>query len=167
MGYRLPPTPARRVGFELAAPSEVELSPSARGAALPRARTAASTIGELEITVFRAALVIDRDGILEEKVREGIEAAIAAGARVLEAVPVRARRCERLPRRRRVPARQHAPRAALRLRVRDRARRPRCRRRRARDGAQRVARLAGGRRDLAVAEAPVAPIGDRERRALT
>lgn len=86
MGYRLPPTPARRVGFELAAPSEVELSPSPE-ALRCRERRGGRTIGELEITVFHAALVIDRDGILEEKVREGIEAALAAGAHVLEPVP--------------------------------------------------------------------------------
>jgi len=87
MGYRLPPTPARRVGFELATPSEVELSPAGESVRCCE-RDGDRTIGELEITVFRAALVIDRDGILEEKVREGIEAAIATGARVLEAVPV-------------------------------------------------------------------------------
>lgn len=87
MGYRLPPTPARRVGFELAAPSDVELSPSA-GALRCRERRGGQTIGELEISVFHAALVIDRDGILEEKVREAIEAAIASGAYVLEPVPV-------------------------------------------------------------------------------
>ena len=87
MGFRLPPTPARRVGFELAAPSEIELSPAGETVRC-RERDGGRTIGELEITVFRAALVIDRDGILEDKVRVGIEAAISSGARVLEPVPV-------------------------------------------------------------------------------
>jgi len=87
MGYRLPPTPARRVGYELATPREVEVA-NAGDTLCCRERRGGQTIGELEIEVFHAALVIDRDGILEEKVRERIEAAIEAGARVLEAVPV-------------------------------------------------------------------------------
>ena len=86
MGYRLPPTAARRVGFELATPREVEVAPAGEMLRC-RERRGEVTIGELEIEVFHAALVIDRDGILEEKVRERIEAAIAAGAHVLEAVP--------------------------------------------------------------------------------
>jgi hypothetical protein len=87
MAFRLPPTPARRVGFELAAPRDVELSPSG-DVVRCRERQAGRTIGELEISVFHAALVIDRDGILEDKVRAAVEAAIAAGANVLEPVPV-------------------------------------------------------------------------------
>ena len=38
--------------------------------------------------MFRAALVIDRDGILEEKVRHAIVEEVAAGAHVLEPMPV-------------------------------------------------------------------------------
>lgn len=86
MGYRLPPTAARRVGYELATPREVELAPSGERLRCCE-RRGEETIGELEIEVFHAALVIDRDGILEEKVRAAIETAIAAGAHVLEPVP--------------------------------------------------------------------------------
>jgi hypothetical protein len=87
MSYRLPPTPARRVGYELATPREVEVAPAGETLRCCE-RRGGQMVGELEIEVFHAALVIDRDGILEEKVREGIEAAIEAGAHVLEAVPV-------------------------------------------------------------------------------
>jgi hypothetical protein len=87
MAFRLPPTPARRVGFELAAPRDVELAPSG-DIVRCRERQSGRTIGELEISIFHAALVIDRDGILEDKVRAAVEAAIAAGANVLEPVPI-------------------------------------------------------------------------------
>jgi hypothetical protein len=87
MAFRLPPTPARRVGFELAAPRDVELAPSG-DIVRCRERHSGRTIGELEISIFHAALVIDRDGILEDKVRAAVEAAIAAGAHVLEPVPI-------------------------------------------------------------------------------
>jgi hypothetical protein len=87
MAFRLPPTPARRVGFELAAPRDVELAP-AGDVVRCRERQSGRTIGELEISVFHAALVIDRDGILEDKVRAAVDSALAAGASVLEPVPV-------------------------------------------------------------------------------
>jgi hypothetical protein len=46
--------------------------------------------GEVEIEVFQAALVIDRDGILEDKIRTAVDAVVATapGARVLETIPV-------------------------------------------------------------------------------
>jgi hypothetical protein len=78
------------IGFELSPPAEVELEPVGGGPIVVRCceRRAGKTVGELEIAVFQAALVIDRDGILEEKVRGVVEEATAAGARVLTPIPV-------------------------------------------------------------------------------
>ncbi len=91
MAFRQLPTASRRIGFEIQPPSEVEVSPgvSARGDQLVtcRERRDGKTIGELEVRVFHAALVIDRDGILEEKVQEAIDEAAEPGARVLPAIP--------------------------------------------------------------------------------
>ena len=80
MGYR-------RISYEVAPPSDVEV---VRAGETTRCRQqqGGATIGELEITLFKAALVIDRDGILEEKVREAIGAEIAAGAHVTEPAQV-------------------------------------------------------------------------------
>ena len=65
MAYRQLPTASRRIGFEIEAPSEVEVRP---GDVLRCCEQRdGRTIGELEVSVFHAALVIDRDGILEAK----------------------------------------------------------------------------------------------------
>ena len=80
MGFRLPPTLSRRIGFEMTAPVPFELDGETARCRQPE--------GELEIAVFKAALVIDRDGILEEKARHAIVEAVAAGADVLEPMPV-------------------------------------------------------------------------------
>ena len=84
MAFRQPPTTLRRIGFELDAPTDMTIEPTKSGA---RVRGSA---GEVEIEVFQAALVIDRDGILEEKIRTAVDAVVAAerGARVLETIPV-------------------------------------------------------------------------------
>ena len=57
------------IGLELDNPAAIELEPVATGATVVRAheRRDGKTIGELEVEVFKAALVIDREGILEEK----------------------------------------------------------------------------------------------------
>lgn len=76
--YRLIPSASRQrglpaIGFELLAPGEVELTPVPSGPAIVRCaqrRADGQTIGELEVQVFGAALIIDRDGILEEKARD-------------------------------------------------------------------------------------------------
>jgi len=50
----------------------VELTPVAAGDAIVRCcekREDGKTVGELEVSMFKAALIIDRDGILEEKAR--------------------------------------------------------------------------------------------------
>ncbi|MEO6777465.1 MAG: hypothetical protein ABI467_31350 [Kofleriaceae bacterium] len=58
------------IGVELDSPMGIELLPVASGATVVRCSEARDgrPVGELEIEVFKAALVIDRDGILMEKV---------------------------------------------------------------------------------------------------
>ena len=87
MAYRQLPTTSRRIGFEIEPPSEVEVLPGAEVVRLCEKREG-KTIGELEVSVFHAALVIDRDGILEEKAQSAIESAAVPGARVLSPMPV-------------------------------------------------------------------------------
>src|SRR5512142_3477214 len=86
MAYRQLPTPSRRIGFEIQTPSEVEIHPG--DVVRCREKSGHQTVGELEVSVFHAALVIDRDGILEEKIQRAIEATVEPGARVLPAIPV-------------------------------------------------------------------------------
>jgi hypothetical protein len=88
VAFRQAPT-ARKVGFELELPSELEVQPAPDPATVRcRERQGDRTIGELEVSVFEAALVIDRDGILETKVIRALDEAAASGARVHAAVPV-------------------------------------------------------------------------------
>jgi hypothetical protein len=70
--YRRPPRGRPSIGFQLEAPREVALR---EGAVLMcrEVRQDGRTVGELEVAVFAAALVIDRDGILAEKARAGLE----------------------------------------------------------------------------------------------
>ena len=76
-----------RIGFDVAPPSGVEVVRSGETLRC-RQEQGGSLIGEIEISPFKAALVIDRDGILEEKVRHAIVDEVAAGAHVLEPMPV-------------------------------------------------------------------------------
>jgi len=75
---------ARRgvLGFELTPPDDAIVTPGGGGVTVVE-RHGGRTIGEIEIRPFQAALIIDRDGILEEK---ACEVAAAAGA-VVVAVP--------------------------------------------------------------------------------
>lgn len=84
MAFRQPPTTSRRIGFELEPPEDMTVEPTKTGA---RVRGPA---GEIEVEVFAAALVIDRDGILQEKLQNAIDAVLASdfGARVLETIPI-------------------------------------------------------------------------------
>lgn len=84
MAYRQLPTTSRRIGFELNAPDGMTVEGTRTGARVK------SPVGELEVEVFQAALVIDRDGILEEKIQQVVNAAIASdhGASVLQTVPI-------------------------------------------------------------------------------
>ena len=58
------------IGVELESPTGVDLLPIGGGATVVRCSEArdGKQVGELEVEVFKAALVIDRDGILAEKV---------------------------------------------------------------------------------------------------
>src|SRR5262245_49196188 len=81
--YRQLPSVYQPVGFELSTPIDVEVTTS--GALRCSERHGDRTIGQLEVAVFSAALIIDRDGILEEKVRS---IADDEHGRVLATVPV-------------------------------------------------------------------------------
>jgi hypothetical protein len=59
---------ARPIGFELV--TDLTLLPAAAGVRCIEVGTSGAPIGELQVEVFAAALVIDRDGILESKVSE-------------------------------------------------------------------------------------------------
>jgi hypothetical protein len=73
--YRQLPAASRQrglpsIGFEIAPDDDLEVTPVGAGETLVRCiekREDGKSVGELEVTVFRAALVIDRDGILEAK----------------------------------------------------------------------------------------------------
>jgi len=84
MAFRQLPTVSRRIGFELTPLEDMTVESTKAGA---RVKGAA---GELEVEVFQAALVIDRDGILEEKLQSAINAVLASdfGARVLQTIPI-------------------------------------------------------------------------------
>lgn len=70
--FRLAPTSSRQrglpsIGFEMSAPGEIEMTPLGKGGEIVRCRERrpdGKTVGELEVEVFSAALIIDRDGIL-------------------------------------------------------------------------------------------------------
>ena len=78
--YRRPPRGRPMIGFQLEVPREVELR---EGATLKcrEVMQGGRTRGELEVSVFAAALVIDRDGLLSEKACEmlGREATVRGG----------------------------------------------------------------------------------------
>ena len=81
---RQPPSRATTVGFELEAPGHVEVEVEARGAVVRVVEHRdGKPVGELELATFEAALVIDRDGILEDKAHE-----VASGAQARLAAPV-------------------------------------------------------------------------------
>jgi hypothetical protein len=92
--YRLAPTASRQrglpsIGFEMTAPGEVEMTPLGKGGTVLRCRERRAdgkTVGELEVEVFSAALIIDRDGILEEKARDVAQDAAHAAVSATVAV---------------------------------------------------------------------------------
>jgi len=89
--YRQLPSGPRSIGFELQAPSAVELERTGDRVRCSERRPDGKPVGELEVSVFRAALVIDRDGILEEKVRAACDNVATEGSRVLATIPVKLR----------------------------------------------------------------------------
>jgi len=64
--YRRPARGRPSIGFQLEAPGEVELRDGS-SLSCREVRQDGRTVGELEVSVFAAALIIDRDGILAEK----------------------------------------------------------------------------------------------------
>jgi hypothetical protein len=87
MAFRQLPNASRRIGFEIQTPSEVEIQPG--DVVRCREKTASGqTVGELEVRVFHAALLIDRDGILEEKLHDAITSNSKPGARVQPLLPI-------------------------------------------------------------------------------
>jgi hypothetical protein len=90
LAYKLSPSASRQrglaaIGIELESP--IAMQPLDTGATVVRCSEEheGKLVGELAVEVFRAALVIDRDGILEEKAHE---AADAEHGRVTPPVPV-------------------------------------------------------------------------------
>jgi hypothetical protein len=90
--YKLLPSDSRRrglaaIGLELENPAAIDLEPVATGTTVVRARELrdGKKLGEIEVEVFKAALVIDRDGILEEKAHLAVD---AERGRVTPPVPV-------------------------------------------------------------------------------
>ena len=97
--FRIPAAAARQrglpaLGIELKTPADVDVEPIAPPAGVVvrcrERRPDGRAIGELEVGVFAAALIIDRDGILETKARDAAITAAPPGARVetCEAIPL-------------------------------------------------------------------------------
>ena len=87
MAFRQLPNASRRIGFEIQTPNEVEIQPG--DVVRCREKTAnGQTVGELEVRVFHAALLIDRDGILEEKLHDAITSNSKPGAHVQPLLPI-------------------------------------------------------------------------------
>jgi hypothetical protein len=84
MAFRQLPTTSRRIGFELQTPEDMTVESTRSGA---RVRGPA---GEIELEIFQAALVIDRDGILEEKISQAVDVALSSDrdAQVLQTIPI-------------------------------------------------------------------------------
>src|ERR1044072_3856589 len=86
MAFRQLPTAARRIGFPIEPPSEVGIHPG--DVVRCSEQQNGEMVGVLEVSVFHAALVIDRDGILAEKVQQTLESAAEPGARMSGTAPV-------------------------------------------------------------------------------
>src|SRR4051794_19741278 len=70
--YRRPPRGRPRIGFQLETPREVELR-DGQVLSCREVHHDGKTIGELEVSVFAASLVIDRDGILAQRACREVE----------------------------------------------------------------------------------------------
>jgi hypothetical protein len=95
VAYRLAPATSQErglpsIGFEMKTPDEIEVTPIGGGSTIVRCseRQGGKMVGELEVAVVKAALIIDRDGILAEKVNAAANDAAETGGRVLDPVPV-------------------------------------------------------------------------------
>ncbi len=86
--FRQPPATSRRrgfsaIGFELLAGPDLVLEEIASGETVLRVVETSSTgapIGELEIALFTAALIIDRDGLLSERATQVAQAVSGVAA---------------------------------------------------------------------------------------
>jgi hypothetical protein len=101
--YRRPPRGRPQIGFELETPKQVELR---EGPVLSCREVNADgrMVGELEVSVFAAALIIDRDGILAQKACDELErearprdGAVALAVRLPGASGFRAEAVQRTP----------------------------------------------------------------------
>lgn len=88
MAFRQLPTASRRIGFSMETPAQVEVQPHDTVVRCREREADGRPVGELEVEVFQAALVIDRDGILEEKLEHTADRAAPPGAQMLQPVPV-------------------------------------------------------------------------------
>jgi hypothetical protein len=84
--HRRAPRGLPSIGFQLEVPGEVELR-DGDSVVCRELRQDGRLVGELEVSVFAAALVIDRDGILAERARDVTEG-LASLRRGAIAVPV-------------------------------------------------------------------------------
>ena len=86
IAFKQAPT-LRRVGFQIETPADVDVRPGSGETAVrcTQSRGDGRPVGELEVAVFQASLVIDRDGVLEEMVHE---AAVGEHGKISPAMPV-------------------------------------------------------------------------------
>ena len=95
--YRQQPSDSRKlglppIGFRVRAPERVTIAPASGIAGAPVVCSEigpdGNVVGEVEIAVFGAGLIIDRDGVLERIATEAAEDAAATGGQVTGVMPV-------------------------------------------------------------------------------
>ena len=95
--FRQQPSDSRRlglppIGFVLRAPERVTIAPASGVAGAPvvcsEVGPDGQVIGEVEIAVFGAGLIIDRDGVLEKITTEAADDAAEAGGQVTSVLAV-------------------------------------------------------------------------------
>jgi hypothetical protein len=95
--YRQQPSDSRKlglppIGFRLRAPERVTIAPASGVEGAPVVGREAGpderVVGEVEVAVFGAGLIIDRDGVLERIATEAAEETASAGGKVTGVMPV-------------------------------------------------------------------------------
>jgi hypothetical protein len=95
--YRQKPSDSRKlglppIGFRLRAPERVAIAPASGVEGAPvvcrEVGPDERVVGEVEVAVFGAGLIIDRDGVLERIATEAAEDAAAGGGKVTGVMPV-------------------------------------------------------------------------------
>jgi hypothetical protein len=80
------------IGFRLRAPERVTIAPASGVAGAPVLCTEVGpderVIGEVEVAVFGAGLIIDRDGVLERIATEAADDVVSGGGQVTGVMPV-------------------------------------------------------------------------------